>query len=70
MMEDEHGTVLKQLDIIGDLTRRYTAATFSIPGLADTYAALEQFDDDLREHIRKEDHDLFPKVLALEARFT
>jgi regulator of cell morphogenesis and NO signaling len=70
MMEDEHGTALKQLDIMGDLTRRYTAATSSIPGLADAYAALKHFDDDLREHIRKEDHELFPKVLDLEGRFT
>jgi regulator of cell morphogenesis and NO signaling len=70
MMEEEHETALKQLDIMGDLTRRYTATTTSIPGLADTYAALKQFDVDLREHIRKEDHDLFPAALDLEGRFT
>lgn len=70
MMEDEHQSAVKHLVILEELTRHYTAATASIPGMADAYAELKHFAADLREHIRKEDHDLFPKALDLEGRFT
>lgn len=70
MMEDEHTSAVADLRILEDLTRHYAPPSLRIPGLAEAYGALKGFDADLREHIRKEDHDLFPRALDLEARFT
>jgi regulator of cell morphogenesis and NO signaling len=70
MMEDEHESALEDLLILEELTRQYAPPLPTLPGVADVYAALKRFDADLREHIRKEDHDLFPSALDLEARLT
>jgi regulator of cell morphogenesis and NO signaling len=70
MMEEEHESASGDLLILEELTRHYTPPLSPVPGLAEVYAALKYFDADLREHIRKEDHDLFPATLDLEARFT
>ncbi len=70
MMEEEHELASEDLLILEELTHHYTPPLPPVPGLADVYAALKYFDADLREHIRKEDHDLFPAALDLEARFT
>lgn len=70
MMEEEHKSASEDLLILDELTRHYTPPLSPVPGLAEAYAALKCFDADLREHIRKEDHDLFPATLDLEARFT
>lgn len=70
MMEDEHESALEGLRILEELTRHYAPPLSTIPGMVDAYAALKRFDADLREHIRKEDHDLFPSALDLEARLT
>ncbi len=70
MMEDEHLDALKTLDCVRDLTHRYRPPTIALPGLADCYEALRQFDADLRLHIHVEEHDLYPRGLDLEARLT
>lgn len=68
MMEDEHQAALAGLGRLHDLTRGYTPPALSVPGLAECFAALADFDARLREHIRVTDHELFPGALELEER--
>jgi regulator of cell morphogenesis and NO signaling len=67
MMEDEHEAVGSALARI-----RQLASNFSVPdGACNTYHvmldSLRQFEDDLHQHIHKENNILFPRVLEIEA---
>jgi len=70
MMEDEHQAAMHDLARLQALTHHYAIPTAPVPGLAEAWAALREFDVDLREHIRLEDQELFPGALDLEVRLT
>ena len=66
MMEDEHenaGNVFKE---IARLTNNYTPPENACNTFRALYAKLEEFEQDLHQHIHLENNILFPKAIQLE----
>ena len=70
MMQLEHDAVKSLLAEIRNLTMNYQPGCDVSAGLAKLYAALKALDDDLVEHIDREDNVLFPHALQLERELT
>lgn len=68
MMEDEHenaGDILKE---ISKLSNNYTAPEGACNTFKALYAKLEEFENDLHQHIHLENNILFPKAIKLEEK--
>lgn len=68
MMEDEHenaGNIFKE---ICKLTNNYTPPERACNTFKALYAKLEEFEQDLHQHIHLENNILFPKAIALELK--
>jgi regulator of cell morphogenesis and NO signaling len=68
MMRAEHDTAGGTLKEIRKLTRDYDAPKDGCNSFRALYAALEEFERDLHQHIHLENNILFPKAEALEER--
>jgi regulator of cell morphogenesis and NO signaling len=68
MMRAEHDSALALLKTIRKLTRDYEAPKDSCTSFQALYAALEEFENDLLQHIQLENEILFPKAEALEEK--
>lgn len=68
VMEDEHRHAAAALERFRLLTDNYTAPADACTAFETLLAGLRAFDADLRLHIYKENHVLFPRALELEAR--
>ena len=64
VMEEEHQAPLATLRQLHDRTTGYARP---LDGLAGALTTLREVDAALREHVRMADHELFPRVLDLEA---
>jgi regulator of cell morphogenesis and NO signaling len=68
MMEDEHesaGDILKE---IKKLSNKYTPPEGACNTFKALYAKLDEFEQDLHQHIHLENNILFPKAIALEKK--
>ena len=68
MMHEEHenaGDVFKEIAV---LTNNYNAPEGACNTFKALYAKLEEFEQDLHQHIHLENNILFPKVIALEQK--
>ncbi|WP_288955681.1 iron-sulfur cluster repair di-iron protein [uncultured Polaribacter sp.] len=68
MMEDEHenaGDILKE---IKKLSNNYTPPEGACNTFRALYAKLEEFENDLHQHIHLENNILFPKAISLEEK--
>lgn len=68
MMNMEHLAVQNLLGKLRDLTANYGSPPEGHSNVSALYAALEELDRDLMEHIHLEGDVLFPQALALEKR--
>ncbi|PQJ74388.1 iron-sulfur cluster repair di-iron protein [Polaribacter gangjinensis] len=69
MMEEEHenaGEILKQ---IKELSNNYNPPKEACNTFRALYAKLEEFENDLHQHIHLENNILFPKAIVLEQKF-
>lgn len=66
MMEHEHETVGDVFKHIAGLTNNYTPPEWACNTFKALYAKLEEFEQDLHQHIHLENNILHPKALALE----
>jgi len=69
-MSAEHADCQLQLAQLAELTQNYLPAPEDHPAYAKWLQALQDFSEDLKLHIHKEDHLLFPQALELEARLS
>jgi regulator of cell morphogenesis and NO signaling len=67
MMEDEHEHVGDVFKEIARLTNNYTPPEEACNTFRALYAKLEEFEQDLHQHIHLENNILHPKAIALEA---
>ncbi|MCL6502641.1 MAG: iron-sulfur cluster repair di-iron protein [Pirellulales bacterium] len=67
VMEDEHRRAADALEHFRLLTHNYSPPADACPAYEALLADLRAFDADLRLHIYKENHVLFPRALELEA---
>jgi regulator of cell morphogenesis and NO signaling len=63
-MEDEHEHAGNLIKKIRTLTSNYTPPASACPTYRVTYRRLEEFDQDLMQHIHLENNILFEKVKA------
>lgn len=68
MMEAEHTGAGEILFKIKDLTNDFTPPSGACNTFRALYAKLEEFQNDLFQHIHLENNILFPKAIALEAK--
>ena len=68
MMEDEHTGAGEILFKIKDLTNDFNPPSGACNTFRALYAKLEEFQNDLFQHIHLENNILFPKAIALEAK--
>ena len=66
MMKHEHVEAAALLETIQRLTNRFTPPAEACATWKASYAALEAFDRDLREHVHLENNVLFPAATRLE----
>ena len=66
MMKDEHLTEGERFEAISGLTNNYTAPSDACSTYRVTYAMLQEFEQDLHNHIHLENNILFPRAVALE----
>lgn len=66
MMEDEHEEAGEIFRRISELSDNYTPPAGACNTYRAFYAKLQEFEEDLHEHIHKENNILFPKSLQLE----
>lgn len=66
MMEAEHETAGELLRKISVLSHNYTPPEFACNTYRAFYAKLEEFEQDLHQHVHLENNILFPKTLELE----
>lgn len=69
MMEEEHenaGDIFKQIAI---LSNNYTPPAEACNTFKALYAKLQEFEDDLHQHVHLENNILFPKSIQLERQF-
>lgn len=62
VMEDEHTHAGDLIKIIRSITNNYTPPETACPTFRVTYRRLQEFDQDLMQHIHLENNVLFPKV--------
>ena len=67
-MEHEHESAGDLLKSIRSLTNNYTPPTFACPTYQITYKMLQEFDNDLMQHIHLENNILFPKAKLLTVK--
>ncbi len=68
MMEQEHETVGGIFKVIAKLTNNYTPPEEACNTFRALYASLEEFEQDLHQHIHLENNILHPKAIALEKK--
>lgn len=68
MMEDEHTGAGEILVKINELTNNFTPPEGACNTFKALYAGLEEYQNDLFQHIHLENNILFPKAIALEAK--
>jgi regulator of cell morphogenesis and NO signaling len=68
MMRSEHESAGNELKEMRKLTRDYDAPKDGCNSFRALYAALEEFERDLHQHVHLENNILFPAAEALEAR--
>ena len=66
MMEEEHETAGDIFKTIAQLTNNYTPPLDACNTFRALYAKLEEFEQDLHQHIHLENNILFPKAIQLE----
>lgn len=66
MMEAEHETVGEIFKTIAKLTNNYSPPEDACNTFRALYASLDEFEQDLHQHIHLENNILHPKVIALE----
>lgn len=66
MMEAEHETAGELLRRISVLSNNYTPPEFACNTYRAFYSKLEEFEQDLHQHVHLENNILFPKTLELE----
>jgi regulator of cell morphogenesis and NO signaling len=66
MMEMEHENAGSSLEAIRELTNDYTLPADACATYQLAFAALQEFEQDLHQHIHLENNILFPKALELE----
>jgi regulator of cell morphogenesis and NO signaling len=67
-MEHEHESAGHLIKEIRRITNHYTPPVYACPTFKATYIMLEQFDQDLMQHIHMENNILFPKAKAAQDR--
>ena len=68
MMEEEHENVGDMFKEINKLSNNYKAPEGTCNTFKALYAKLEEFEQDLHQHIHLVNNILFPKVLLLEKK--
>lgn len=68
VMQADHELCHQQLNILAELTHHYTPPANSPAEVVHWLKSLQLFAEDLKLHIHKEDHQLFPLALQLEAQ--
>lgn len=68
MMEDEHENAGDLFKTIAKLSNNYTPPEGACNTFRALYAKLEEFEQDLHQHIHLENNILFPKAIKLEKR--
>ncbi|HZG01878.1 MAG TPA: iron-sulfur cluster repair di-iron protein [Chitinophagales bacterium] len=66
MMEHEHETVGNAMHRIAELTNNFTPPANACTTFKVTFAKLQEFENDLHEHVHLENNVLFPRAIALE----
>lgn len=66
MMEHEHDAVGELMEHIRDATHNYAVPENACNSFRYAYAKLQEFEEDLHQHIHLENNILFPKAIALE----
>ena len=64
VMEHEHERAGDLIKSIRSLTENYTPPSYACPTFRMTYVMLNQFDNDLMQHIHVENNVLFPKAVG------
>jgi regulator of cell morphogenesis and NO signaling len=67
MMEAEHTSAGSSMEAIEELSNRFTAPVDACMSYQVLFAKLQEFQQDLHQHIHLENNILFPKALELEA---
>lgn len=67
MMTQDHDYAGKLMAEIRGLSRDYTPPVGACPTFRAFYAGLDEFEQDLHQHIHLENNILFPRAIALEA---
>lgn len=67
MMTQDHDYAGKLMAEIRGLSRDYTPPAGACPTFRAFYAGLDEFEQDLHQHIHLENNILFPRAIALEA---
>lgn len=70
MMENEHETAGDIFKEIAELTKNYTPPEGACNTFKALYAKLEEFEQDLHQHIHLENNILFPKSIELEKQLS
>jgi regulator of cell morphogenesis and NO signaling len=66
MMEHEHDVVGKLMEKIRKITVNYSVPADACNSFRYAYAKLQEFEEDLHQHIHLENNILFPKAIQLE----
>ncbi len=66
MMEDEHEMVGLLMNEIRKITNNYTVPEDACNSFRYSYAKLQEFENDLHQHIHLENNILFPKAIEME----
>ena len=67
MMEEEHDAAGDIFKRISELTNKYQTPEGACNTFKALYAKLEEFEDDLHQHVHLENNILFPKATYLES---
>lgn len=66
VMEEEHAGAGEDLENIRTLTNNFTPPAGACYSFKSLYRLLEEFEDDLHQHVHLENNILFPKAVSLE----
>lgn len=69
-MESEHEQAGKDLEAIKALTNGYKVPADACASYRVLYRSLEEFENDLHQHVHLENNILFPKAISLERQLT
>ncbi|MCP4460343.1 MAG: iron-sulfur cluster repair di-iron protein [Cytophagales bacterium] len=70
MMEQEHESAGGNLKAISELSNEFTPPEEACATYQVLFAKLQEFENDLHQHIHLENNILFPKAIKLEAEFS